>query len=128
MTDPIADLLTRIRNALLRGKESVSAPHSKIKHELLKLLAKEGYILAVKKVKRDFSELDISLKYVNDESAIREIQRESKPGLRKYVSYKDLKPYKGGLGMKILSTSKGLKTDKQAIKDQLGGEVICSVF
>ena len=128
MTDPIADLLTRIRNALLRGKESVSAPHSKIKHELLKLLAKECYILAVKKVKRDFSELDISLKYVNDESAIREIQRESKPGLRKYVSYKDLKPYKGGLGMKILSTSKGLKTDKEAIKDQLGGEVICRVF
>ena len=128
MTDPIADLLTRIRNALLRGKESVSAPNSKIKHELLKLLAKEAYILAVKKVKRDFSELDISLKYVNDESAIREIQRESKPGLRKYVSYKDLKPYKGGLGMKILSTSKGLKTDKEAIKDQLGGEVICRVF
>ena len=103
-------------------------PIQKIKHELLKLLAKEGYILAVKKVKRDFSELDISLKYVNDESAIREIQRESKPGLRKYVSYKDLKPYKGGLGMKILSTSKGLKTDKEAIKDQLGGEVICRVF
>ncbi len=128
MTDPIADLLTRIRNALLRGKESVSAPHSKIKHELLKLLAKEGYILGVKKVKRDFSELDISLKYVNDESAIREIQRESKPGLRKYVSYKDLKPYKGGLGIKVLSTSKGLKTDKQAIKDQLGGEIICRVF
>ena len=128
MTDPVADLLTRIRNALLRRKESVSAPHSKLKHELLKLLVKEGFISGVKKVKRDFAELDVSLKYVNEESAIREIQRESKPGLRKYVSYKDIKPYKGGLGIRILSTSKGLRTDKQAIKDQLGGEIICKVF
>ncbi|MAV83491.1 MAG: 30S ribosomal protein S8 [Gammaproteobacteria bacterium] len=128
MTDPVADLLTRIRNALLRRKESVSAPHSKLKHELLKLLVKEGFISGVKKVKRDFAELDVSLKYVNEESAIREIQRESKPGLRKYVSYKDIKPYKGGLGIRILSTSKGLRTDKQAIKDQLGGEIICRVF
>ena len=127
MTDPVADLLTRIRNALLRRKESVSAPHSKLKHELLKLLVKEGFISGVKKVKRDFAELDVSLKYVNEESAIREIQRESKPGLRKYVSYKDIKPYKGGLGIRILSTSKGLRTDKQAIKDQLGGEIICTV-
>ena len=88
-----------------------------------------GYIISgVKKVKRDFAELDVSLKYVNEESAIREIQRESKPGLRKYVSYKDIKPYKGGLGIRILSTSKGLRTDKQAIKDQLGGEIICRVF
>ena len=128
MTDPVADLLTRIRNALLRRKESVSAPHSKLKHELLKLLVKEGFISGVKKVKRDFAELDVSLKYVNEQSAIREIQRESKPGLRKYVSYKDIKPYKGGLGIRILSTSKGLRTDKQAIKDQLGGEIICRVF
>ena len=128
MTDPVADLLTRIRNALLRRKESVSAPHSKLKHELLKLLVNEGFISGVKKVKRDFAELDVSLKYVNEESAIREIQRESKPGLRKYVSYKDIKPYKGGLGIRILSTSKGLRTDKQAIKDQLGGEIICRVF
>ena len=97
MTDPVADLLTRIRNALLRRKESVSAPHSKLKHELLKLLVKEGFISGVKKVKRDFAELDVSLKYVNEESAIRQIQRESKPGLRKYVSYKDIKPYKGCL-------------------------------
>ena len=95
---------------------------------MLKLLVKEGFISGVKKVKRDFAELDVSLKYVNEESAIREIQRESKPGLRKYVSYKDIKPYKGGLGIRILSTSKGLRTDKQAIKDQLGGEIICRVF
>ena len=128
MTDPVADLLTRIRNALLRRKESVSAPHSKLKHELLKLLVKEGFISGVKKVKRDFAELDVSLKYVNEESAIREIQTESKPGLMKFVSNKHIKPYKGGLGIRILSTSKGLRTDKQAIKDQLGGEIICRVF
>ncbi len=128
MTDPIADLLTRIRNALMRKKMSVSAPYSKLKHELVELLVKEGFLKDVKKVTKDFDELDITLKYYNDEPVIKELTRESKPGLRKYISYKDIKPHKGGLGIKVLTTSKGLMTDKDAIKQEIGGEVICRVF
>ena len=128
MTDPVADLLTRIRNALMRKKLSVNVPYSKLKHELSKLLVKEGFLESVKKVKKDFDELDIVLKYHNDEPVIKELTRESKPGLRKYISYKDIKPHKGGLGLKVLTTSKGLMTDKEAIKAEIGGEIICRVF
>ena len=128
MTAPVADLLTRIRNALMRKKTSVSVPYSKLKHELVKLLVKEGFLSDVKKVKKDFDELDITLKYFKDEPVIKELTRESKPGLRKYISYKDIKPHKGGLGLKVLTTSKGLMTDKDAIKEEIGGEVICRVF
>jgi|TARA_B100001540_G_scaffold154745_1_gene136895 small subunit ribosomal protein S8 len=128
MTDPVADLLTRIRNALMRKKMSVNVPYSKLKHELSKLLVKEGFLESVKKVKKDFDELDIVLKYHNDEPVIKELTRESKPGLRKYISYKDIKPHKGGLGLKVLTTSKGLMTDKEAIKAEIGGEIICRVF
>jgi len=128
MTDPIADLLTRIRNALMRKKESVNAPYSKLKHELTKLLVKEGYLAAVKKVKKDFDELEITIKYFNDQPVIKELVRESKPGLRQYISYKDIKPHKRGLGIKVLTTSKGLMTDRQAIKSEMGGEIICRVF
>ena len=128
MTDPIADLLTRIRNALMRKKESVNAPYSKLKHELTKLLVKEGYLASVKKVKKDFDELEITLKYFNDQPVIKELVRESKPGLRQYISYTDIKPHKRGLGIKVLTTSKGLMTDRQAIKSEMGGEIICRVF
>mgnify|MGYP001477929367 CR=1 FL=1 len=128
MTDPIADLLTRVRNALMRDKATVNAPYSKLKHELAKLLVKEGFLTGVKKVKKDFDELEITLKYFEDKPVIKEIVRESKPGLRKYSSYKDIKPHKGGLGIKVLTTSEGLMTDKEAIKKQIGGEVICRVF
>ena len=128
MTDPIADLLTRIRNALMRKKESVNAPYSKLKHELTKLLVKEGYLASVKKVKKDFDELEITLKYFNDQPVIKELVRESKPGLRQYISYKDIKQHKRGLGIKVLTTSKGLMTDGQAIKSEMGGEIICRVF
>jgi small subunit ribosomal protein S8 len=89
---------------------------------------KEGFLESVKKVKKDFDELDIVLKYHNDEPVIKELTRESKPGLRKYISYKDIKPHKGGLGLKVLTTSKGLMTDKEAIKAEIGGVIICRVF
>ena len=89
---------------------------------------KEGFLHSVKKVKKDFDELEITLKYFEEEPVIKELVRESKPGLRKYLSYKEIKPHKGGLGLKILTTSKGLMTDREAIKKQLGGEVICRVF
>ena len=91
-------------------------------------MVKEGFLTSVKKVKKEFDELEITLKYFNEEPVIKELVRESRPGLRKYLSYKDVKPYKGGLGLKVLTTSKGLMTDKDAIKKQLGGEVICRVF
>ena len=128
MTDPVADLLTRIRNALMRRKANVSIPYSKLKHELAKLLVREGFLQSVKKVKKDFEELNVALKYYNDQTLIKELPRESKPGLRKYISYKDIKPHKGGLGLKVLTTSKGLMTDKDAIKEKVGGEIICRVF
>ena len=128
MTDPVADLLTRIRNALMRKKMSINVPYSRLKHELSKLLVKEGFLEDVKKVKKDFDELEIALKYYNDEPVIKELARESKPGLRKYISYKDIKPHKGGLGLKVLTTSKGLMTDREAIKAEIGGEIICRVF
>lgn len=112
----------------MRKKMSVNVPYSKLKHELSKLLVKEGFLENVKKVKKDFDELDIVLKYHNDEPVIKELTRESKPGLRKYISYKDIKPHKGGLGLKVLTTSKGLMTDKEAIKAEIGGEIICRVF
>ena len=83
---------------------------------------------AVKKVKKDFDELEITLKYFNDQPVIKELVRESKPGLRQYISYKDIKPHKRGLGIKVLTTSKGLMTDRQAIKSEMGGEIICRVF
>ena len=128
MTDPVADLLTRIRNALMRRKANVSIPYSKLKHELAKLLVREGFLQSVKKVKKDFEELNVALKYYNDQPVIKELTRESKPGLRKYISYKDIKPHKGGLGLKVLTTSKGLMTDKDAIKEKVGGEIIRRVF
>ncbi len=128
MTDPVADLLTRIRNALMRRKANVIIPYSKLKHELAKLLVREGFLQSVKKVKKDFEELNVALKYYNDQPVIKELTRESKPGLRKYISYKDIKPHKGGLGLKVLTTSKGLMTDKDAIKEKVGGEIICRVF
>ena len=79
-------------------------------------------------MKKDFEELNVVLKYYNDQPVIKELTRESKPGLRKYISYKDIKPHKGGLGLKVLTTSKGLMTDKDAIKEKVGGEIICRVF
>ena len=107
MTDPIADLLTRIRNALMRGKLTVNAPYSKVKHELSKLLVKEGFLTSVKKVKKDFDELEIALKYFNEEPVIKELVRESRPGLRKYLSYKEVKPYKGWIGIKSPNNKQG---------------------
>ena len=108
--------------------EKVTNDRKRCSLKLSKLLVKEGFLTSVKKVKKDFDELEITLKYYNEEPVIKELVRESRPGLRKYLSYKDIKPYKGGLGIKVLTTSKGLLSDKDAIKKQLGGEVICRVF
>ena len=126
--DPTSDCLTRIRNGLMRGKKVVNAPFSKFKHELVSLLVKEGYIASCEKVSLDGKDsLSISLKYINEAPAITEIKRISKPSLR-YSSSSDLPEVKNGLGMYVLSTNKGLMSDKDARSQNIGGEVICEVF
>lgn len=127
--DPTSDCLTRIRNGLMRGKKVVNAPFSKFKHELVSLLVKEGYLASCEKISLDGKDsLSISLKYINEAPAIREIKRISKPSLRRYSSSSDLPEVKNGLGMYILSTNKGLMSDKDARSQNIGGEVICEVF
>ena len=127
--DPTSDCLTRIRNGLMRGKKVVDAPFSKFKHELVSLLVKEGYLASCEKTTLDGKDsLSISLKYINDAPAIREIKRISKPSLRRYSSSSDLPEVKNGLGIYILSTNKGLMSDKDARSQNIGGEVICEVF
>ena len=127
--DPTSDCLTRIRNGLMRGKKVVNAPFSKFKHELVSLLVKEGYLAACEKISLDGKDsLSISLKYINEAPAIREIKRISKPSLRRYSASSDLPEVKNGLGMYVLSTNKGLMSDKDARSQNIGGEVICEVF
>ena len=128
--DPISDCLTRIRNGLMRGKVEVSAPYSKVKHDLVNVLVSEGYLKSLKKVEEDNnkSSINITLKYFNSQPAIKNIKRISKPSLRKYSGPEDLKPVKNGLGAYIISTNQGLMTDKQAKAKNIGGEVLCEVF
>ena len=129
-TDPIADMLTRIRNANIVSHPEVSMPSSKLKVELAKLLKEEGYITDYE-VKENgcFKTLSIILKY--DEAGnpvIANLKRVSKPGLRNYSKSKDLPKVLGGLGIAIISTSKGILTDRKARKENVGGEVLCYVW
>lgn len=129
-TDPIADMLTRIRNANLVSHETVEMPSSKLKVELAKLLKEEGYITdySVKEVGK-FSFLTIVLKYDEKRKpVITNLKRISKPGLRSYCKSKDLPQVFGGLGIAIISTSKGLFTDRKAKKEKIGGEILCYVW
>ncbi|MDP1629336.1 MAG: 30S ribosomal protein S8 [bacterium] len=130
VTDPIADMLTRIRNAQAVGQKTVELPFSKFKFELAKTLKKEGFIQeALKRGKKSSRRsLEITLKYQEDAPQISEIKRISKPGRRFYVSCKDIKPVKQGFGIMIISTPKGLMTSREAKKQKLGGEVICEVW
>lgn len=130
-TDPIADFLTRIRNAVRANHRVVEIPASNFKKEITKILFEQGYILSYK-FENDTVQgtIKIALKYDKDtkESVIREIQRISKPGLRKYASSADLPRILNGLGIAIVSTSKGLMTGKKAKQLNVGGEVICYVY
>ena len=129
-TDPIADYLTRIRNAIRANKKVVSIPASNLKKEITKILFDQGYILSYKFEESKIQEvIKIALKYTNDnnESVINEIQRISTPGLRKYSNSSDLPRILNGLGIAIVSTSKGVMTAKQAEKENVGGELICYV-
>lgn len=129
-TDPIADYLTRIRNAIRANKKVVSIPASNLKKEITKILFDQGYILSYKfEESKVQAEIKIALKYTenNNESVITKIQRISTPGLRKYSNSNDLPRILNGLGIAIISTSRGVMTAKQARKENVGGEVICYV-
>lgn len=129
-TDPIADMLTRIRNANLVSHTTVEMPSSKLKIELAKLLKDEGYIIDYEvKESGKFKILSITLKYDQKHNpVITNLKRISKPGLRNYCKAKNLPQVLGGLGIAIVSTSKGLMTDRKARKDNLGGEILCYVW
>jgi small subunit ribosomal protein S8 len=132
MTDPIADLLTRIRNAIMAGHKVVEAPASNLKKEIARILFEKGYILGYKIVEGENVQgtLKIALKYnpKSKKPAIKELQRVSRPGLRHYSGVDDLPRVLNGLGIAIISTSKGLMTDKEAKKENIGGEVLCYVY
>ncbi len=128
MQDPIADLLTRIRNAQQVGKLTVTLPASKVKLSIAKLLESEGYIAGVETCDSIKKTMTLTLKYFENKPVISEIARVSRPGLRKYVPMSDLPSVRGGLGIAIVSTSKGLMTDRAARALGVGGEVICTVF
>ena len=130
-TDPIADFLTRIRNAALAGHRVVEIPASNLKKEMTKILFDQGYILSYKFIENKVQDvIKIALKYdrISKQPIIKKIQRISTPGLRKYVSAKDMPRVLNGLGVAIVSTSKGVMTNKKARQDNLGGEVLCYVY
>ena len=130
MNDPLGDMLTRIRNAQMRGKSTVKTPASKLRAWVLDVLAAEGYIRGYEKAETENGqgELTISLKYFEGTPVIRELKRVSKPGRRVYNSIKDVTPVRNGLGVAILSTPKGVMTDANARAANVGGEVLCTVF
>ena len=130
MNDPLGDMLARIRNAQMRGKTKVKTPASKLRAHVLDILKDEGYIRGYEKVTTDkgFEEFEISLKYFDGEPVIRELKRVSKPGRRVYSGVGDLPSVRNGLGVAIVSTPKGVMSDAQARTDNVGGEVLCTVF
>jgi small subunit ribosomal protein S8 len=131
MTDPIADFLTRIRNAQSAGHKVVTIPASNLKKEITKILFDQGYVLNYKfeqKENRDFIKIAIKYDQTNNLPVIKKLERASKPGLRKYVNVGEMPKVLNGLGIAILSTSKGVMTDKQARRDNVGGEVLCYVY
>ncbi len=128
MSDPISDMLTRIRNAQLAEKTTVSMPSSKLKAAIAKVLQDEGYVEGFKVVSDGAkSTLEIGLKYYADRPVIEKIQRVSRPGLRIYKGSDDIPKVMNGLGIAIVSTSKGLMTDRKARASGIGGEVLCIV-
>ena len=128
MQDPLSDMITRVRNANLREKVSVAMPSSKVKVSVAKVLKDEGYILNYKVTEDKKPVLEIDLKYYDGKPVIEEITRASKPSLRVYSSSKDLPKVKSGLGVAIVSTSKGVMSDRSARSNGVGGEILCTVF
>jgi small subunit ribosomal protein S8 len=129
MTDPIADMLTRIRNANQMKYETVDMPASKLKKEILEVLKKEGYIVGYKIIKKDVQDvLRVTLKYVNNERVVKGLKRISKPGLRVYAKNNEIPKVLNGLGIAVISTSQGVMTDREARKLKVGGEILAYVW
>jgi len=128
MQDPVADMLTRIRNGQARAKALVEMPYSKVKEAIAKVLVEEGYLLGLEVTGEGAAKaLAVQLKYYEGKPVIEEIKRVSRPGLRIYRSKEDLPKVKGGLGVAVVSTCKGIMTGQQARSLGIGGEVMCSV-
>jgi small subunit ribosomal protein S8 len=129
MTDPIADMLSRIRNAIAAGKTAVNLPHSKIKQAVAELLAENGFLQSVKVVEAGgHKQLEVAIRTEDSNAAISEISRLSTPGRRLYVRADAIPKVKGGRGLVILSTSRGIMTGDQARAKKIGGELICQVY
>ena len=131
MTDPFADYLTRLRNAIKAGHRVVEIPASNLKKEITRILFEKGYILSYKFVEDGpQGTIKVALKYdpVNKVNAIKSLTRVSTPGLRRYVGYREMPRVLNGLGIAILSTSKGVMTNKEALAQKLGGEVLCYIY
>ena len=129
LQDPISDMILRIKNAQARGHSKVSFGSSKLKQAICEVLSDEGFIKKVEVIEADSKKnIEVTLKYFEDKPVIKEFQRESKPGLRRYFGSKDIPEVKGGLGVAILTTSTGVITDKQAKSQNIGGELICTIF
>lgn len=131
MTDPIADMLTRIRNGYLAHKHEVAMPYSRVKESIAALLVAEGFVTSVEKVERTHgfgSDLKVRLKYPGGKPAITDVQRVSTPGHRQYTAKDRLPTVQSGFGVAIVSTSKGMMTNKQARTAGVGGELICTIW
>jgi small subunit ribosomal protein S8 len=129
MTDPIADMLIRIKNAQAVGHQTVRVPFSKLKLSLAQILEKEGFVAKAEKRGKDVQKyIKIDLKYKDGRAAIGGVKRMSRPGQRLYVTKNEIRSVKQGYGMAIISTSKGLMTDKEARKSGLGGELMCEIW
>ena len=129
MTDPIADMLTRIRNAIMVNKDTVEVPSSNMKKAIADIMLAEGFISDVKLVEDGFSgTLQITLKYADKRPVINGLKRISKPGLRTYAGVENMPKVLNGLGIAVLSTNKGIMTDKQAKAANVGGEVLCYIW
>jgi len=128
MSDPISDMLTRIRNAGRALLPAVEMPHSRIKENVAKILKQQGYVVDVAVDGKTIKKLKIQLKYQGKKSVIEGLKRISKPGLRKYVGATEIPRVRGGLGVAVVSTSAGVMTDVQARKKNLGGELLCYIW
>ena len=128
MTDPIADMLTRLRNAAAVRKQEVVLPLSRVKFEIAKILEKEGYLAGVETTDSHHGQLKLKMRYTEDGSVIRDVQRISKPGRRVYAAKTDLPRVLNDQGIAVISTSSGLMTNKEARKRGLGGEVVCEIY
>ena len=130
MTDPVGDMLTRIRNGQRVGKSNVASPASKLRTGVLDVLQREGYIrgYSINEIRKGVSEINIELKYFEGEGVIKQIDRVSTPGRRVYSKIKDLPKVYNGLGIAVLSTPRGVLSDQEAREQNVGGEILCKVF